>query len=286
MIDRLIGKVVEGAKRHRWLFIPAVVCLWILFAAKAVAGFFGRIFTGSERNGNGGGSSWKKRYGVFGPILLLCLCAAVGGVAVKGFLAQPSVPAGNGGLTAQQPSGQNKPSTPPAITAAAITPPAITPAGITPSAVTPPAVTGSAVTVAGIDDKDKEQPKPEEPKQPDTKPADTKPTDTKPADAKPNETKPAETKPNETKPAETPKPVDPEAAKQAELAKTVNKYVGMLKSNQVTPSWKPDLETENGAVYYTNAWMAYSQLTEEGKAKLGSGVEDYLQTAHKTMTGK
>lgn len=62
MIEKLVGKIIRAAKKNPRLLVPAVACLWILFTV------------------DGAMESVKKRYGVSGPVLLLCCCVALGAV--------------------------------------------------------------------------------------------------------------------------------------------------------------------------------------------------------------
>ncbi|WP_130861790.1 hypothetical protein [Bacilliculturomica massiliensis] len=78
--------------------------------------------------------------------------------------------------------------------------------------------------------------------------------------------------------------------RQNQLMDTVTKYVGMLKINQVTPDWAPDL-ARNGSepmnrVYYEKAWGAYEELTLENRDRLASETLQYLLTCHSTVTGE
>ena len=83
---------------------------------------------------------------------------------------------------------------------------------------------------------------------------------------------------------------DKSGLRQNELVDMVTKYVKMLKINQVTPDWAPDLSPSGSEpknrVYYEKAWRAYEELTEESRDRLAPETREYLLTCRRTVAAE
>lgn len=212
MFDKLVAKVISAAKKNRRLLIPAVVCLWMLFALEAAA------------------SAVRRHYGMSRSLIFLFCCLAVAGGAF--FWEYPISSAAARGAAS---------------------------------------MTGAASTIRSQAEL----------------PAPPAPTDEEGPEPVPAPNDPEHSDQTAGLPANQEDKSDP---RQNQLMDTVTKYVGMLKINQVTPDWAPDL-ARNGSepmnrVYYEKAWGAYEELTLENRDRLASETLQYLLTCHSTVTGE